>query len=581
MSVDPQELTRSHNKELLKAAYYEGPVQAWRRHADRWEQRRGGAEDSTTPSGSQCGTPVRGGVGNQRSWSAVVRRLYPYSDENKNKAFAHEIAQVSTRSLSPNSRCRASAYDTAGDGQDGNADSCTPPGTPRGGQPAPGTPGRRRYGRPPKATWLYLHEHGTKIVRERAESPQAPPSCGKTPKPLKHSQELLKVSGSTRRPLWSPRARTKRSPPVSTVVTQKPRSNNTLGSSEVIGRHLFERAERQRTLLEQRLELAAELKNVEEMRECTFQPQTNVARRPPFVRDDGVSLYDRALRQQWRKHVAQQEGAQRKCHKELSQCTFQPAICRDGGPPQALQTSFEGPFELNESVGASITQPSSGVASPDVARGFGFMPPERESQARSRDLQAEVLSMLEDWKAHQQMPVPGRQTSTPSRGPITPERTSATRSSVPVNGLQEPSSQGFAHVRGSPRHVGGTATPSSGGTLSEIIDLRSRQSGVGGAPRQSDSAAEARSMPDDWRDAFGSEGLPQTGPPPHVRSSKVNGGDEISAAASYEAQVLAMLEEWRTGRRSRPGTAAHTAWPLGDGGADTAYQHDVCEGETF
>jgi len=391
----PELPAKSTNDELLRCAGYSGPIQAWRKHAEHYKQMR-----SSDNEASDEPRKDRQKTGNLTPWTAVVQRLYPFSS-NENAASPAEISSpVLSKAASPDSRFSgalgmgqelAKARDMLAD--DGvSSFAASPPDESSG---APGMPGQRRCGRPPKATWQFLYESGTRQIRGKSMPPRV--ESNTTPTPLPHSKQLLKREASARRPLYQKgpqiasqhATQPEKIPAASSTQPERPRSSGD-GVANA-GQRLYEQSERQKAFQEQRQILAGELKMAEEMRECTFQPQIerlNCDRRGHKSKSNGttpidessLSLYERGLRARQRRQQMEETGVQKRTEVELRECTFHPTVRRKKG--LARDTSF-----------ASQPSPSSGSASmcqDDVCI--------EADVSQANDVSSKVLTMLDDWR---------------------------------------------------------------------------------------------------------------------------------------------------------------------------------------
>mmetsp|Transcript_70961 Transcript_70961/g.123054 ORF Transcript_70961/g.123054 Transcript_70961/m.123054 type:complete len:715 (-) Transcript_70961:58-2202(-) len=417
----PELPAKATNETLLRSAGYKGPVQAWRQHADHYKQVR----ESSSPAGSGAHTgreqaspskPSR-----QRSWSAVVDRLYPFPNA------ALEQAAPASEDLQPvlgvALRDKAGGADLgAGGGADDSMVSMdssaaieTSTRTSALRQHLMSSTAReavspkRRLGRPPKATWQYLYESGTRQLRGKSQP--APVESAPVPRPIQRSEELCQRQD--RHPLWipkslqsaTPRARVQKTPrsvtPTPSARSARPASAHAGGSSSSAisstraGLRLYERCERQKELQEQRRSLAHEMKRAEEMRECSFRPRTNRGMRASAAHgDENISLYDRGVRGQLRKRLLEEEGAAEKAEAELRECTFRPSIRRnrsfaahqDDSVASSCPRLYDSREEPSDRSQATVRRDEASL---------------QQSVDEPQDLTSSVLALLHEWKAQE------------------------------------------------------------------------------------------------------------------------------------------------------------------------------------
>lgn len=332
LSARPEQWrTKTVNEALLRGTGYMGPVQGWHHHAERRRQSR---EPSKAPAVASS---------RPRSCSDVVQRLYPYSkvaaplaseavgvlEKGRPAAVPTPSAARETSMASTTSRLCVAASDYADDlgesslARSGDGDSGQTPRDAR--SPGPSTE-VGRHGRPPTATWQYLYEHGTKQVRKRS-SPPRPASCS-APKPIPQSEELLRLH--PRRPLYNPPVRVVSDPK---LTGSGVRCSQKTSETDSCVRSVLERSEKQRLIHEQRVCAALELKNLEEMRECTFRPSTTSRGRA-----QSLSLYDRGKSSQERRRQLEENRVQRQEADELRECTFHPRCTSRRVPKNAAVT---------------------------------------------------------------------------------------------------------------------------------------------------------------------------------------------------------------------------------------------------
>lgn len=207
-------------------------------------------------------------------------------------------------------------------------------GKERRAQEFPPSLGRPRSGRPAKATWQFLYECGTERELHRSESPSfSPPPL----RPLARSERLLAQAHTQRQPLTSARVQT--APGPTPPRSQSPRmgtartSRRTGSCGEDVGSRLYEQCQLLRQWQDKVRKEATERRLEEQMRECTFKPQTKAAelataRHPPTC---GLSLYYRGVEQQARRKALEEEASFRKEQEELAACTFRPQVGRGFG----------------------------------------------------------------------------------------------------------------------------------------------------------------------------------------------------------------------------------------------------------
>lgn len=200
--------------------------------------------------------------------------------------------------------------------------------------PSPGMPGRRRYGRPPKATWQYLSEMGARQQRGRGQWPR--PASAPPMRPLARSEELLREAQTEfgmRRPVCAPR-NPRASPSRSGAATDGPQTPPSAPRADHhgAGARLHGRGERRRALRERQIELASALRDAEELRECSFRPLTNHAACSTSsllyhgAGQIGESLYSRGMADLERRKLREAEGLQCRLQEEMRECSFRPAI---------------------------------------------------------------------------------------------------------------------------------------------------------------------------------------------------------------------------------------------------------------
>eukprot|EP00929_Paragymnodinium_shiwhaense_P063039 TRINITY_DN31521_c0_g2_i4.p1 TRINITY_DN31521_c0_g2~~TRINITY_DN31521_c0_g2_i4.p1 ORF type:complete len:586 (+),score=123.11 TRINITY_DN31521_c0_g2_i4:127-1884(+) len=428
----PQLRTRAANEALLQNAGYAHPVQAWRYHAEHYKQVRSETSDGHGYPGSPYSP--RGDEPpelrhTQASLDAMISRLYRTTRSSPADDSAQDMYSVSD------------VHDDRGHKA-----------------PAPGTPGNRRFGRPPKATWEYLSDVGTRQLRERynpGPEAEAPP-----PRPLPRSEELLRAAeakGEARRPLWDRATQAERhSLPASpaskasgavgicgaggsssstgwpsnasrTAAGSRRSAAGPAGAAKTSdgaarGQQMHARAVRQRALQEQRANVAMELRAMEEMRECTFQPSTNLsATSAPLMvgsssaqgyrtehRDVAQSLYERGLQAMQRRQRRYEEGQQAQERKELSECSFQPQINgHEPLPPTAaVHVGQQASTPVAESIDSARRKVDPGVPLefPDRADiGLTASGPVPEASPATGavaavSVQQSVMAMLDQWR---------------------------------------------------------------------------------------------------------------------------------------------------------------------------------------
>eukprot|EP00927_Polykrikos_kofoidii_P044776 TRINITY_DN38653_c0_g1_i1.p1 TRINITY_DN38653_c0_g1~~TRINITY_DN38653_c0_g1_i1.p1 ORF type:complete len:743 (+),score=137.79 TRINITY_DN38653_c0_g1_i1:290-2518(+) len=356
----PQQRTKAVTEALLRGASYSPPMKATKVNdpaavlAPTTSERGAGSADAALPD--KCETRGR------TRWIDVVDRLYPRGKKpvvddlgDTSQASQGEACSIScpgdtegraAKGVVPTSgsRCR-----TPGPAKTCTSNAATSPCLTTCGTPtpcsaqaalrvpisekvlAPGLPGKRRLGRPPKATWEYLCALGTRQLRERSAPP---PQDEASLKPLARSEKLLKAAedgGAKRRPLWEAR-----NDDSASVASSAPSVRSPGGPGNVVARRqashaaeLYDRGVRMRAVHDERVSVAAELRDAEEMRECTFQP--NVHRRrsasqKAVEQNVTLSLYERGLQAKMRRQLLEQEGSHQLAEKEMRECTFRPAI---------------------------------------------------------------------------------------------------------------------------------------------------------------------------------------------------------------------------------------------------------------
>jgi len=396
---------KATNETLLKGVGYAGPVQGWRQHAERYKQAREQEPD-------QCSFEpglVAGGkkMGRQRSWGAVVQRLYPYTNKPSSDyhASANSSAGVTTADFTSLQENVREAWEDAGgdvsaggravEKQQGHADSsggtCASAHMPR-------MPGVRRYGRPPKETWQYLFESGTRKERCKSMPPKAEIT---TPTPLEHSLKLLANEGCSRRPLWSRPAKSRSTTPTPCKAQASVRSADA-------GQRLFEQSEKQRLRQQQQEVLAKELKVADELRECTFRPRINPGRRCGAAaskaeasgangQDAKLSLYERGVRARLRREQRAEEGAQERAEAELSECTFHPV------PYRSSKAAFATPQQSVASVRSSSASPCDHTNNSEPFDTSHFEEDKFDTSQsmisqQPADVTSAVMTMLDDWR---------------------------------------------------------------------------------------------------------------------------------------------------------------------------------------
>lgn len=398
----PELPAKATNETLLRSSGYKGPIQGWRKHAEHYKQVR----ESSSPACSGTRSPHPGREqaspskpSRQRSWGAVVDRLYPFSG-----AAYEQVVRDAAAGGGADRGAGAALEDSVGTLECSGATeaSMRSSASRQLTRPEAVSP-KRRIGRPPKATWQYLYESGTRQLRGKSQP--APVESAPVPRPIARSEELS--LRQERQPLWIPRGATPRSSvpntarsvtPPPTSCSARPASAHAGGASSSsaagkrAGRQLYERCERQKELQEKRRSLANELKRSEEMRECTFRPRTNKV--PRGQGDENLSLYDRGVRGQLRKRLLEEEGAAEKAEAELRECTFRPAIRRGPAAVGIDDSAVSSCPRLCSSQEASRRDESSLQHALD----------------EPQDLTNSVLVMLHDWKVqeaqHQAMSEP-------------------------------------------------------------------------------------------------------------------------------------------------------------------------------
>lgn len=556
LPFQPELPAKATNETLLQGSGYAGPIQAWRQHADRYKQAR--EREAALPEAMKAEgkKPSR-----QRSWGAVVQRLYPYPA----KASDSLIQDLSTtgpatttlmpaapdQAAEPDNSHKASGDVSAGvavaDRSAGPVDTNPSVEADSVLNRSANTPSRR-YGRPPKATWQYLHETGTRKLRGKSMPPQAENYT--TPRPLQRSEQMAKNEGFARRPLCPPAPRLRSSTPTRMGATgmassasaplarddSRPRSAG--GTSSSGCQRLFELSERQKLRHEQRMLLASEVKVAEEMKECTFRPQTNCARRAvahddpasasSSVGESSLSLYERGLRWRQRRQQRLEEGAQERAEAELSHCTFRPDTRRGKKNAEAETPSRPAASVMSAS---GFAESVSGEAS---FRDAGL------TASFTQDLTATVLTMLDDWRS------PAPSFSPPSRVPDQYRQQGhevLQQHSSPYSPKQEPDGAAFAGVEGNMDMHVQRHEPATSDIQALLQDWRG---GWGGSARPPPAAQVGSPV---------SKGPspPQSSPQPHIASSSLSPPTNAPAmprpVAGNEANVLAILENWRSQQR--------------------------------
>lgn len=383
LSARPQHATRAATERWLrKSGGYASPVAGWQKRVKRWESHRAAVSSisprsravlrsarSTSPG---LGATAAGEVAVQPAWADVVQRLYT--------APMQRLCAAPPEVLEP----------AAGE---------------RAPEPLPGTQGRRRFGRPPKATWEFLYEEGSRRLRMRSSSePPVVVEHRAAPRPTPHYAWLL-ANGASRPPLSNPRllvaaggeplARQKAD---ATPRRRAPSSRATARAREPPAAASVEATEKCRAggpddrcikLYTQCVERRAELERWRagegqkrsslEMEECTFQPQTSCQfKASEFLakglrRDIGQSLYERAAQSEAYKRILHAESLRRREEEALQECTFQPQLCRSGpsvpqsrGARWGQQAAEFGPPSLTAAPLSSWTSPDASFTDPQL-----------------------------------------------------------------------------------------------------------------------------------------------------------------------------------------------------------------------
>jgi len=549
LPFQPELPARAANETLLRGSGYAGPIQAWRQHATRYKQAR--EQQSSGPQ--EVGRAEGKKPGRQRSWGASVQRLYPYNHKAQDVVGSCEgssrgstaapvlLGQEGEAEVGHKEDRREAGGDaSAGAGATercrGTADMS---GVSEMSCVTPSKLGKRRCGRPPQATWQYLYESGTKKGRGKSMPPQIQTHV--TPRPLQKSEDMLRGEKSSRRPLYQLEASPARSaiaPPALAAATSQAlaaaardqqRSRSVGGNSSAAGRRLFEQSERLRARQEQRKVLASEVKMAEEMRECTFRPQTNRDRRVSSSRlsaaavdESALSLYERGIRARNRREQQLEEGAQEREYAELSECTFRPAI--HGSGRSVPQNENSSPQQASFGPSAFSPHPET-----NAEESFGEVG-SYSSPQQPPDLTTTVLTMLDDWMGQSRAPEPpqGMHYAPSARVP----------------------DQHFVQEREWQESASGVYSPGRGdGRMESHLQ------------RHEASPSDVQALLQDWRGGWGSGGhgvspgqaaspLLQTQVPSSpLRSSGAAalGSPGLPALASEEEpNIFAMLQRWRT-----------------------------------
>lgn len=610
---------RATNEAILKETGYASPVKDWLAHAKRYHQSREPVEEAHP----------RQETAPRTSWREVVQRLFP----DPHPAVASCVAEKATQS-SPG-RSQAKDADTSMPGEDecrpgtGNQRSprssiakpgvCPDPGETESGtctnqSQVPGMPGRRRYGRPPKATWEYLFEAGTR--RLRGQSLPAPaPQC-QTPRPIPHSEELLKSSQRARQPLWSPVPITSHSGATSSgkdvgtprQAAHRSHSGEGRKTAQGAGRNLYERCEREQALRQERIAMITERRQEDEMRECTFLPRTNSSTKASHLsaRDRGLSLYERGMQAQQRRSALEEEGVQRQKEHEMKECKFRPQITesvpqlrapeaqarkvgkkRSSTPnpshsagwllSMALEEEKEEQGRSSPGIEAAVlaAPAAPAVPVPPVAPA----PPATPVAQKVANVSTEVFSMLEDWKRNKQAPggwLSSRSNSTVStctglcdKLPVTQAEASggwlSSRSCSAVSTCTGPCNRLPATHSEAPRKadipdfVVAMSAPSTSRRTSQDKPLETRGDATSSSgPQRPASTMEVQGLLNNWRGTSQNTRellarpchQPSTEVPPGLMPPPEGG--LIQDVEERIADALFQLESWKAGQHANP-----------------------------
>lgn len=443
----------------------------------------------------------------QKSVSEVVRRLYPYPGKTQND----------------------SDIQPASDSPEDDELSCSDVPSAQ----AHGQPGHRRLGRPPKATWQYLSEMGARKQRGRAVSPT--PEAHPAPRPLAQSEELLRGVGERQslvdRPRGAPGA--PRAPGYAELATARSKqaaqgscAPRVEADARDVGARLYEQSERQRQLKGERARLAAELQHSEEMRECTFQPQTNRGGRQSL---EG-SLYERGLKSQMQKRINSDAGAQQRIAAELRDCTFRPAVHEIPVTPSAPYQEPGVPPKAHAGWSRGSGAPGRGDVGQPGREAHGLAA--NTATEAPGDARTAVMAMLEDWRG-------------------TLRRRELNVDDQQAEHAANPAAKGNPHT-----HVLGADSferSSASGGPSGQHPRRLGVEGAGNAQRSDDPKQEMDSLLVNWREGW-SDTMPQAAEsvrtgriaqPSRLQSPRLHARDE-DEEDGHEAHVFAMLDEWRS-----------------------------------
>lgn len=374
LSVRPQQQTKAVNEQMLRGTSYVGPISGWKQHASHFHDRRNPGERNQNSARR---------VSAQKA-SAIFERLYPYSPAkfasastlqqtaslNSGRARSATATNCSKYELTPRTAAAMSHSkdDFSSDeklismqvtaAKESSAEAVEEADseeynvchvwdwklvTGTGSRRPASADCSRRLGRPNKTTWQYLFERGTEQQRSRNSSAPREPSCERL-RPVPHSEALLRLAHRERPPLWRPRPRT--------PSPNRPRSSSPSMTSRAMPTgiedprlELFHaRNDRQQDLHARRMEVAAELKRVKEMRECTFRPKVNANHdhgncnpgankaSASWALSRNLSLYNRGLEAKAYRRQRDEAAAKELAEAELRECTFQPHTGRRSTP---------------------------------------------------------------------------------------------------------------------------------------------------------------------------------------------------------------------------------------------------------
>lgn len=210
------------------------------------------------------------------------------------------------------------------------------------------------------------------------------------PKPIPRSEELLQLMQARAATVNdNDEGRALASPARATGSSNKP-----VAISRDVCKEIYERGQRHRALQEERVEVGAQLRLVDEMRECTFSPQTNHA--DPTTEHASCqgagarpkqSIYDRGLQAKERRRMATEEKAKQREEEELRECTFHPGVLSQLRPADAC-------------AGSSLAAQQM-IAASSFDHGLNPVPSTAASEEvpQSENLRNVVLSMLSEWQA--------------------------------------------------------------------------------------------------------------------------------------------------------------------------------------